>query len=98
MEEEDIETWYEEQKDRLTEKYRLRVDKVKKEDKEKLKTEYLKNLNSLHAKYENMSKKTSDSNLKRFFFSYGFGLLKEKLLRPFVKLKEKLDDKNKKPE
>jgi hypothetical protein len=40
MDEEEIEAWYDEQKDSLTEKYRLKVNSVK--DKENLKKKYSK--------------------------------------------------------
>jgi hypothetical protein len=98
MEEEDIDTWYEEQKDKFTEKYRQKVDKAKTEEKEKLKNEYLKHLGALRAKYENISKQTSESNLKRFFFSYRLNVLKEKLMSPFTKFKQRLDDRKKRTE
>ncbi len=96
MDEEEIDAWYEERKDKLTERYRQKIDKSK--DKEKLKKDYRSKMEALHRQYEKISANTSDSNLRWFFFNYRLNVLKEKMMRPFVKLKEKFEDKRKKPE
>jgi hypothetical protein len=95
MDEEEIEAWYDEQKDRITEQYRLKIDKVK--NKEKLKKDYLKKIDALHKKYEQISQKTTNKNLKWFFFNHRLNMIKQKLMKPFLELKEKYG-KNKKPE
>lgn len=87
MDEEEIETWYDEQKERLTEKYRLLIEKAK--NKEKIEKEFRKELDKLHKKYERLSDKTIKRNLERFFFNYRLEKIKKKIFMPFIQIKEK---------
>ena len=96
MDEEEIELWYDEEKEKLTEKYKQ--DIVKGKDKEKLKKDYLRKLDALRNQYEKISESKSKSNLKSLFFNHRLKMLKEKLMKPFADLKEKIEDNKKKPE
>jgi hypothetical protein len=96
MDEEEIDAWYEEQKEWLTEKCRLKIEKAR--DKERLKRDFTKKLMALQIKYEKISTRTSDSNLWWFFFNYRLSKLKDRLMKPVIQLKEKYFDKDKKPE
>ncbi len=94
MDEEEIDLWYEEQKDRLTENYRKKIDKSK--NREKIKQNYNKALATLHKKYERISDKTIKHNLARFFFNYRFEKLKKNIFSPFIRMKEDYEIKKKK--
>jgi uncharacterized membrane protein YheB (UPF0754 family) len=93
MDEEEIEAWYEEQKEKLTEKYRADIAKSK--NPEKLKVNYTTALKSLQRKYEKRSEKKINSNLKAYFRSYRINRLKEKILKPFREFRENHSKKKK---
>jgi hypothetical protein len=93
MDEEEIDLWYEEQKEKLTEKYRKNIEKSK--NPEKLKKKYESSIHSLHNKYEKLSDKTIKFNLHRFFFKHRLNMLIKKITAPFNSVAEKLKDNKK---
>ncbi len=76
MDEEDLDSWYEERKERITEFYNQQLRKADLKLKpqkrpvahEKLKNSYEKQLKSLHAQYEKRAEKMINGNLKKHFF------------------------------
>ena len=97
MDEEEIDLWYDEKKDRLTQDYRAKIDKTKTPD--KLKKRYQKEMQNLHKQYESLSEKKITSGLKTFFLKHSINKLKSKLSKPFKELSEKLEFRKKqKPE
>ncbi len=97
MDEEEIEAWYDEQKEKLTDEYRKKIDKTK--NPEALKKPYLKAMGKLHKKYESLSNKNTKGNLRKHFFNHRIAMLKQKLLKPFKELQERRNARKKqKPE
>jgi hypothetical protein len=94
MDEEEIDAWYEDQKEKLTENYRKKIEKSK--NKESLKDHYNRSIENLHKKYERLSGDNTRHNLERFFFNYRFDKLRKKIFAPFIKMKEEGDIRKKK--
>ncbi|MEM2130942.1 MAG: hypothetical protein QXR96_00310 [Candidatus Woesearchaeota archaeon] len=88
MDEEEIENWYEEEKEKLTEYYKIKIEKSK--FKEKLEKEFIKKLDDLHKKYEYLMNKSIKKNLKIFFLNYRLEKIKEKIIHPFKEIIENL--------
>lgn len=91
MDEEDLDSWYEESKDRITEFYNLQLKKadmkLKPEKRqsahEKLKQSYEKKLKKLHANYEKKAERMINSGLKKHFFWHRVNMI-------FSKIKNKM--------
>ncbi|MEM3373999.1 MAG: hypothetical protein QW757_01865 [Candidatus Woesearchaeota archaeon] len=81
MEDDEIENWYDEEKEKLTEKYKILIEKSK--NKEKTEKEFKKELDELHKKYEYIMNKNIKKNLKWFFFNYNLSKIKNKIFNPF---------------
>lgn len=96
MDEEEIDNWYEEEKEKLTEKYNILIQKSKNnKQKDDLEKKFIKELDTLHKKYESLMNKKIKKNLNLFFFNYKLGKIKNELLRPFIRLKEILKKEKK---
>jgi hypothetical protein len=88
MEDEDIDTWYDEQKEKLTDEYLRKIAKVKEKDKENLKKKFLKKLGSLRNSYEQRSTKNISFNLNMFFLRYRIDMFLKKLFLPIEEYKD----------
>lgn len=96
MEVEEIEAWYDEEKEKLTEDYKIRLEKGGRPD--KLKRQYLKRLDSLHREYESKCKRSIDFGLKKYFAGHRLKMVKDKIMSPIAKFYEKYFPNMKKKE
>jgi hypothetical protein len=93
MDIEDIDSWYDEEKEKLSEKYLIRLKKadgIKDESKRRRKhdllaKEYTLHLKRLNDSYSSSSGKTLDKDLKKFFFWHK---IKMRLKQLFKRKKE----------
>ena len=89
MDPEEVDFWYEEQKERLTDEYQSKLRTSK--NPEKLKKEFLKSMKDLHIKYEQSSDKSVKSNLTRHFRNHKINMLKKRIMKPLDRLKERFE-------
>ena len=93
MDEEDLDTWYEERKDWLTEQYNLQLrkadSKLKPEKRrvahEKLKSAYELKLKKLQSDYEKKAEKIINGNLKKHFFNHRLNMILKYVRSKFKK-------------
>ena len=88
MDADEIDAWYEEQKDKLTEDYRKKIEKARNPD--KLKNSYVASMNQLHKKYESLSYSNVSSGLRKHFFRHRLDMVRQKISGPVEKLKSRL--------
>ena len=87
MDLEEIDSWYEEKKEALAEKYKKSLAQGK--NSEKAKKEFEKSFARLHKKYENISDKGIKKELKSHFFWHRVAMIKKKIYAPFEQIFEK---------
>ncbi|NTV22924.1 MAG: hypothetical protein HGA85_00925 [Nanoarchaeota archaeon] len=91
VEEDDLEVWYDEQKDKLTEDYRKRFEKSR--HREWLKKFYLSRMRSLHREYESRQANRISWQLKMHFFIHRMKMISGRLLKPFEPLFDRFKKK-----
>ena len=93
MDDEELDTWYEEEKEKITSEYRKNIGKSEKS--EIYRKKYDKAFADLHRRYELKSKKKISLSVRNFFIKHRIKMITDRLLIPIKKFKEKLDFKKK---
>jgi len=103
MDTEDIDQWYEDEKEKLTQAYRTKISKIKfhmdneKDEgkfnayvktKTKLKEKFTRQIDSLHTKYEKKMKSNLDSGLMLHFLKHRWHMFVKKIFKYEPKKKE----------